>query len=86
MVSRSLTSLSDFSKPNENIGAPGGDLPCMDALILDDFDRSAPMGTGTAKMGGNYAPVFKHANAAKKAGYGITLHVKLSKYFEKLIF
>ncbi|KAF3219038.1 hypothetical protein TWF191_005896 [Orbilia oligospora] len=47
----------------------------IDALILDDFDRAAPQGTGSAKVGGNYAPVFKHAEKAKQMGYGITLHL-----------
>ncbi|KAF3940234.1 hypothetical protein ABW19_dt0206553 [Dactylella cylindrospora] len=47
----------------------------IDALILDDFDRAAPNGTGSAKVGGNYAPVFKHAEKAKNMGYGITLHL-----------
>ena len=27
------------------------------ALILEDFDRVAPEGTGPAKIGGNYAPL-----------------------------
>ncbi|EPS41729.1 hypothetical protein H072_4373 [Dactylellina haptotyla CBS 200.50] len=40
----------------------------IDALILDDFDRAAPQGTGSAKVGGNYAPVFKHAEKAKGQG------------------
>ncbi|KAF3916770.1 hypothetical protein ABW20_dc0107966 [Dactylellina cionopaga] len=47
----------------------------IDGLILDDFDRAAPQGTGSAKVGGNYAPVFKHADKAKNLGYGITLHL-----------
>lgn len=46
-----------------------------DALVLEDFDRTAPFGTGPFKVGGNYAPVWKHAAAAKEKGYGITLHV-----------
>jgi branched-chain amino acid aminotransferase len=45
------------------------------ALILEDFDRSAPDGTGSAKVGGNYAPVLRHSEKASKAGYGITLHL-----------
>ena len=47
----------------------------VDALILDDFDRAAPEGTGSAKIGGNYAPVLRHSEKARKAGYGITLHL-----------
>ncbi|KAK6509111.1 hypothetical protein TWF481_003874 [Arthrobotrys musiformis] len=57
----------------------------IDALILDDFDRAAPQGTGSAKVGGNYAPVFKHAEKAKQMGYGITLHLdaKTRTYIEE---
>ena len=47
----------------------------VDALILEDFDRAAPEGTGSAKIGGNYAPVLRHSEKAYKAGYGITLHL-----------
>ena len=44
-------------------------------LLLEDFDRAAPKGTGAVKVGGNYAPVLKYSEQAKKEGYGITLHV-----------
>lgn len=47
----------------------------VDALILEDFDRAAPCGTGSAKVGGNYAPVLRHSERAKKEGFGITLHL-----------
>ncbi|EKG18858.1 hypothetical protein MPH_03874 [Macrophomina phaseolina MS6] len=46
-----------------------------DALILEDFDRTAPKGTGAAKVGGNYAPVIRWSEKAKKDGFGITLHL-----------
>ena len=45
------------------------------ALILEEFDRSAPNGTGSAKVGGNYAPVLRWSERAGKEGYGITLHL-----------
>lgn len=45
------------------------------ALILEEFDRAAPEGTGSAKVGGNYAPVLRWSEKAYKAGYGITLHL-----------
>lgn len=45
------------------------------ALILEDFDRSAPEGTGSAKIGGNYAPVLRHSDKARDEGFGITLHL-----------
>jgi branched-chain amino acid aminotransferase len=45
------------------------------ALILEEFDRSAPDGTGSAKVGGNYAPVLRWSERARTEGYGITLHL-----------
>ncbi|KAH0553387.1 hypothetical protein GP486_006545 [Trichoglossum hirsutum] len=47
----------------------------VDALILESFDRAAPEGTGSAKVGGNYAPVLRWSEMARKEGYGITLHL-----------
>jgi branched-chain amino acid aminotransferase len=47
----------------------------VDALILEDFDRAAPDGTGHAKLGGNYAPVMRHSDNARENGYDITLHL-----------
>jgi len=45
------------------------------AVILEDFDRAAPDGTGSAKIGGNYAPVLRWSEKAYKEGFGITLHL-----------
>lgn len=45
------------------------------ALVLDDFDRAAPHGTGSFKVGGNYAPVLRYSERARNEGYGITLHL-----------
>ncbi|GAA5952305.1 hypothetical protein JCM3765_001934 [Sporobolomyces pararoseus] len=56
-------------------GSAGGNAPAVDALVLHLFDRAAPMGTGSAKLAGNYAPVLKHQGQAKKDGYAITLHL-----------
>ena len=47
----------------------------VDALILEAFDRAAPEGTGSAKVGGNYAPVLRWSEKAKNEGFGITLHL-----------
>lgn len=47
----------------------------IDALILEEFDRAAPEGTGSAKIGGNYAPVLRHSERARQKGFGITLHL-----------
>lgn len=56
------------------VGVYHGSHP-VDALILEEFDRAAPRGTGAAKVGGNYAPVMQWSNKAKKEGFGITLHL-----------
>ena len=45
------------------------------ALVLEDFDRAAPEGTGSAKVGGNYAPVLRWSEKARDEGFGITLHL-----------
>ena len=45
------------------------------ALVLEEFDRAAPEGTGTAKLGGNYAPVLRWSGKAQQEGFGITLHL-----------
>ncbi|ORY82510.1 putative branched-chain amino acid aminotransferase [Protomyces lactucae-debilis] len=60
--------------PVANLYSASGAKP-IDALIVEDFDRAAPAGTGSAKLGGNYAPVFQHAAKAKAAGFAITLHL-----------
>lgn len=52
------------------------------ALILDDFDRAAPNGTGNAKVGGNYAPVLRWSDAARNEGFGITLHLDSARHEE----
>lgn len=55
--------------------APYHGVSALDALVLEDFDRAAPKGMGGYKVGGNYAPVWRHAKKAKEMGYGITLHL-----------
>ncbi|KAK7987128.1 hypothetical protein PG988_002116 [Apiospora saccharicola] len=47
----------------------------LKAVVSDDFDRSAPRGMGKYKVGGNYAPVWRHIGKASKMGYGIVLHL-----------
>ena len=47
----------------------------ISCLILEEFDRTAPFGTGTTKVGGNYAPVLRWSERAKNEGFGITLHL-----------
>ncbi|KAI1637956.1 aminotransferase [Biscogniauxia mediterranea] len=54
----------------------------VNALILDEFDRAAPNGTGSAKVGGNYAPVLRWSDKARNEGYGITLHLDSATHSE----
>ncbi|KAL4876399.1 aminotransferase [Aspergillus karnatakaensis] len=51
-----------------------GTLP-VDAVVLEELDRAAPRGVGNVKVGGNYAPVLKWSDQARKEGFGITLHL-----------
>jgi len=50
------------------------------ALIIDEFDRTAPNGTGHAKLGGNYAPVMRWSDKARREGYGLTLHLDSARH------
>jgi branched-chain amino acid aminotransferase len=45
----------------------------VEALVMEDYDRAAPNGTGRSKMGGNYAASLKPGLEAKKKGYPIVL-------------
>jgi branched-chain amino acid aminotransferase len=45
----------------------------VNMLISRDFDRAAPLGTGTFKVGGNYAASLRAIVHAKCAGYSNTL-------------
>jgi branched-chain amino acid aminotransferase len=47
----------------------------LNCLVMEDFDRAAPKGTGFAKVGGNYAPVIRWSRAAAVKGYSMTLHL-----------
>jgi len=52
-----------------------GNIKPVDAIIMDDYDRAAPNGTGHVKMGGNYAAGL-HANIlARKMGFPIVLYL-----------
>lgn len=51
-------------------------------LILEDFDRAAPNGTGSAKVGGNYAPVLRWTDKARGEGFDITLHLDSATHTE----
>jgi branched-chain amino acid aminotransferase len=57
----------------------------VDAIVLEDYDRAAPKGTGRAKMAGNYAASLKPGMVAKKMGYPIVLFSdpKENKYVDE---
>jgi branched-chain amino acid aminotransferase len=62
----------------------GGVIP-VNMLISRDVDRAAPMGTGTFKVGGNYAASMRAIVAAKNGGYSNTifLDAKEKKYIDE---
>lgn len=66
---------ADVTPTGSLYGTAGSKAPAVDALVIETFDRAAPKGVGHAKVAGNYAPTFAFANAAKKAGFAITLHL-----------
>jgi branched-chain amino acid aminotransferase len=62
----------------------GGVVP-VNMLISRDVDRAAPMGTGTFKVGGNYAASMRAIVAAKNAGFSSTIFLdsKEKKYIDE---
>ncbi len=52
----------------------GGFKP-VKALIVEEYDRAAPSGTGPYKVGGNYAAGLIGSEFAKKKGYPIALYL-----------
>ena len=44
-------------------------------FIVSDFDRAAPYGTGSAKVGGNYAASLHPYHLAKKAGFADCIYL-----------
>jgi len=57
----------------------------VDALVMEEYDRAAPKGTGQAKMAGNYAASLLPGLEAKKKGYPIVLFSdpKENKYVDE---
>lgn len=55
------------------------------ALLASDHDRAAPMGTGSYKIGGNYAAAMLSCMKAKKEGYSAVLYLdsKRRRYIEE---
>jgi branched-chain amino acid aminotransferase len=62
----------------------GGVVP-VNMMISRDVDRAAPMGTGTFKVGGNYAASMRAVVTAKNAGFSSTifLDAKEKKYIDE---
>jgi branched-chain amino acid aminotransferase len=58
-----------------------GGIKPVDALIMDDFDRAAPLGTGHVKVAGNYAAGLTPAKFAKDKGFPINLFLD-AKYHQ----
>ena len=54
-------------------------------VIMREFDRAAPLGTGTIKVGGNYAASLKSGEIAHKKGYASVLYLdaKEKKYIDE---
>lgn len=50
-----------------------GGMKPVDAVIIEEYDRAAPLGTGDIKLGGNYAASLKPSKQAKEKGFDITL-------------
>ncbi len=62
----------------------GGVKP-VDMILSRAYDRAAPLGTGTFKVGGNYAASLKAIVEARKAGYAnvLFLDAKEKKYIDE---
>jgi branched-chain amino acid aminotransferase len=62
----------------------GGFKP-VEALIVEQFDRAAPMGVGNIKTGGNYAAGLAGDQYAKKKGFPVVLYLdsKEHKYVDE---
>ncbi|MDD2380167.1 MAG: branched-chain amino acid aminotransferase [Mariniphaga sp.] len=63
---------------------PEGFKP-TDLVIMRDYDRTAPLGTGKYKVGGNYAASMNAGKLAKKQGFSAVLYLdsKEKKYIDE---
>lgn len=54
-------------------------------VIMREYDRAAPLGTGTYKVGGNYAASLKSGELAHQKGYSAVLYLdaKEKKYIDE---
>eukprot|EP00928_Gymnodinium_smaydae_P066651 TRINITY_DN49625_c0_g1_i1.p1 TRINITY_DN49625_c0_g1~~TRINITY_DN49625_c0_g1_i1.p1 ORF type:complete len:349 (-),score=78.31 TRINITY_DN49625_c0_g1_i1:56-1102(-) len=62
-----------------------GALNPIDGVIMEDYDRAAPRGVGSAKAAGNYAADMLPAAKAKKQGFPIGLYLdpREGRYIEE---
>jgi branched-chain amino acid aminotransferase, group II len=62
-----------------------GGFKTSPVCILRDYDRAAPHGTGTIKVGGNYAASMVAGDKARKGGYAAVLYLdpKEKKYIDE---
>lgn len=54
----------------------------LKALVLDEFDRTAPLGPGSAKTGAIYAPMMRWSAMAREKGYLLTLLLDSQRHEE----
>jgi branched-chain amino acid aminotransferase len=57
-----------------------GGLQAVKAIVLDDYDRAAPLGTGHIKVAGNYAVSLYPHLQAKAAGYPVELYLDAKEH------
>lgn len=62
-----------------------GGIKPVDAIVTEDYDRAAPLGTGSYKVAGNYAASLTPAKKAKDMGFPIVLYfdAKTHEYVEE---
>ena len=57
-----------------------GGLQAVKAIVLDHYDRAAPLGTGHIKVAGNYAVSLYPHLEAKHAGYPVELYLDAKEH------
>jgi branched-chain amino acid aminotransferase len=57
-----------------------GGLQAVKAIVLDNYDRAAPLGTGHIKVAGNYAVSLYPHLEAKHAGYPVELYLDAKEH------
>ncbi len=57
-----------------------GGLTPVKAVVIDDYDRAAPLGTGTVKIGGNYAASLRPHQIAHDQGFPVELYLDAKEH------